>query len=91
MNTTTITLQDRITSSYHYLLDSSGDLVSLTDIRDFLGDVPRAEVDATLIRMDATPAVTIMPEANRKTLTAEDHAAAVIIGGEPNHLIHIKL
>lgn len=91
MATTTITLEDQIRSTYEMLAETTGQWISLVDIREYIGgdDLNRADVDQALRLMDRTPEVTIIPEANRKTLRPKDHAAAVVIGGEANHLIAI--
>jgi hypothetical protein len=82
-------LEARIREVYRDLADEPKAWVSLTDLRPRLGDAPRTEVDEVLRRMDGTPKVTIIPEANQRTLTPEDRAAAVRIGDEENHLISI--
>ncbi|MEC3974099.1 hypothetical protein [Amycolatopsis sp. H20-H5] len=80
-------LEGRIRAAYEELAERPKAWVSLTDLRPLLDGSPRVEVDEVLLRLDGTPEVTIIPEANRKTLTAKDHAAAITIGGEQNHLI----
>ncbi|HEV7976487.1 hypothetical protein [Amycolatopsis sp.] len=82
-------LESRIRGAYRELADEPKAWVSLTDLRVFLAGAPKTEVDDVLRRMDGTPEVTLIPEANQRTLTAEDRAAAVSIGGEDNHLISI--
>lgn len=82
-------LEVRIRAAYRELAGKPGDWVSLTDLRPRLGGAPRAKVDDVLRRMDGTPEVNVVPEANQKTLTAQDRAAAVRIGGEDNHLLSI--
>ncbi|MFC4122027.1 helix-turn-helix domain-containing protein [Nonomuraea zeae] len=65
------------------------DWCSLTDLRKHLTDYPRQLVDETLVRMERTPDVNIVPEANQKTLTEEDWEAAVSLGGQRKHLFCI--
>jgi hypothetical protein len=86
---TAIDLETRIREVYRDLADEPKAWVSLTDLRPRLGDTPKTEVDEVLRRMDGTPEVTIIPEANQRTLTPKDRAAAVLIGDEENHLIAI--
>lgn len=84
------TIKARIQSAYQALRHPINEWVSLTDLRPLLGDADTADVDAVLKEMSRTREADIVPESNRKTLTDADHAAAVRIGGEPNHLISIR-
>lgn len=64
--------------------------LSLVALRAALADVNRSELDAALKAQFRTRRVGLIPEDNRKALTAEHHAAAIEIGGEDKHLIRIK-
>ncbi|HEY2060397.1 hypothetical protein [Amycolatopsis sp. NBC_01480] len=77
---------DRVRRAYADLAAEPEDWVSLTDLRRQLDGLPRHEVDQVLKDLDGKGG-TLIPEANQKTLTAEDRAAAVRIGGEDNHLL----
>ena len=83
------TVEERIRAAYDVLAPRPGGWVSLTRLRAEL-DVPRADVDAALVALHRTPGVSVIPEENQKTLTAEDRAAAVVIGDRPKHLIAIE-
>lgn len=64
--------------------------VKLSDLRRHLGDTfTRKEVDATLTHMISMPDVSLVPESNRKTMNAQDHAAAVTIGDQEKNLIQV--
>jgi hypothetical protein len=63
--------------------------VSIAKVRSRLGDVPRQQVDETLIRMERLRDVNIVPEANQRMLTPQDQESAVIIGGQDKHLLWI--
>jgi hypothetical protein len=63
--------------------------VKLSALRPWLGDTPRAAVDAALDRMIEQPDVHLMAELNRRILTDDARSAAVEIGGEPRHLLMI--
>lgn len=65
------------------------DWCSLTSLRKYLAEYPRQLVDETLARMERTPNVNIVPEANQKVLTDEDWDAAVWVGGQRKHLFCI--
>lgn len=87
---TTAEIEIRIRTAYLKLARSPRDWVGLVDLRPLLGDVPTPEVDAVLKELSRVGQVHLVPESNRKTLTAEDHVAAIRIGGEDNHLISIE-
>ena len=63
--------------------------MSLTALRAEVTD-PRADVDAALVALHRTPGVSVIPQEDQKVLTAEDRAAAVVIGDRPKHLIAME-
>jgi hypothetical protein len=79
-----------IRDAYDRLPGPSGGWVGLADLREELVGVSRAAVDAELERMAGTPGVHIQAEANQKTLTEADRAAAVRFGGDERHLLMIE-
>jgi len=81
--------EDRIRSAYRDLAARPGGWVPLARLRAAV-DLPRDDVDAALRALHRTPGVSVIPEENQKTLTAEDRAAAVLIGDRPKHLIAIE-
>lgn len=85
-------IQNRARDAYNKLAREPGDWVKLARLRDRMGkDLPRAGVDEALRRMAIAPGanVAIAPEADQKTLTDADRAAAVEIGGRKKHMIAI--
>ncbi len=64
--------------------------VSLTKLRESLTDLPRAEVDDMLRRMNRMPDINLVPESNQRALSAEDRAAAINIGDQDKHMILIE-
>jgi hypothetical protein len=82
-------LEARVRAAYAELAPRPGSWVGLARLRPLLGDVPRGQVDETLIRMERLPDVNIVPESNQKTLTPGDREAGVIIGGQEKHLLWI--
>ncbi|GAA3095556.1 MULTISPECIES: hypothetical protein [Nonomuraea] len=82
-------VEERIRAAYTALAARPGAWVSLTDVRDRLPDVPRSDVDATLVRMERLPDVNLVPESNQKTLGPRDRDAAVVIGDQAKHLLWI--
>ncbi|MDZ4267505.1 MAG: hypothetical protein U1D00_17750 [Mycobacterium sp.] len=81
--------EDRIRDVYRRLAPRPGGWVSLTLLRAEL-EVPRADVDAALAALHRAPGVSVIPQEDQKVLTAEDRAAAVVIGDRPKHLIAIE-
>lgn len=51
----------------------------------------REDVDAALDRMIEDPDVHVQAELNQRHLTDEDRAAAIMMGGEPRHLINTRV
>jgi hypothetical protein len=84
-------VEDRIRSAYHDLVAEPSGWVGLRRLRERLADVPRADVDAALLRLGLGPDVYLEREMNQKSLTDEDWAAAIRVGGEPKHLLSIAV
>jgi hypothetical protein len=84
-----VELENRIRSVYQELAGKPGPWVSLATLRPLLNGVRRTEVDEVLRRMTRSRDVSIIPESNQKTLTDEDRAAAVRVGGKDKHLLSI--
>jgi len=82
-------LETRIRVAYRELVKEPRGWVGLVDLRPKLG-APAAEVDAVLKELSRAGKVHLVPEDNRKALTAADHEAAIRIGGEDNHLLSIE-
>ncbi|MEV6909289.1 hypothetical protein [Amycolatopsis sp. NPDC051071] len=87
---TTDEIESRIRIAYRKLSRSPRDWVGLVDLRPMLGEASTVDVDAVLKELSRSGQVHLVPESNRKTLSAADHAAAVRIGGEDNHLLSIE-
>lgn len=81
---------DRVREAYDQIAKQPGDWVSLTDLRKRLDGMSRQEQDQTLMEMALSFGATFVPEDNQKTLTDEDRAAAIYLGGEHKHLIGIE-
>ncbi|WP_410640677.1 hypothetical protein [Amycolatopsis sp. lyj-346] len=72
-------------------LAAEGAWVGLAELRRELGDVDHTEVTRVLRDMNRNdPNVHMVPEDNLKALRAEDHAAAVHIGGDDQHVMRIE-
>lgn len=87
---TTEEIESRIRTAYRKLAPAPRDWVGLVDLRPMLGDAPTKDVDKVLKELSKAKQVQLVPESNRRALTAADHAAAIRIGGEDNHLLLIE-
>jgi hypothetical protein len=76
--------------TYRRLAKPAGSWVGLADIREHLGDIPRAEVDGVLRLMARMPGIHIEEETNQKSLTRRDREAAVTIGNRAQHVLSIE-
>jgi len=83
-------LEDRIRSAYGKLATEPAGWVSLADLRELLGDIPRGELDTALKWMAVQPGVRLIPVANLKSLSTRDREAALRFGGEDNHAMAIE-
>lgn len=78
----------KMKKGYDQLAKEPGGWVSMTDLRSMFPDASKAEFDKMVKDLDGQGA-TAIPESNQKMLTTADRAAAVNIGGEPNHLFQM--
>jgi hypothetical protein len=83
-------LESVIRAAYLALSVKPQDWVRLAKLRPELNGADKAEVDAVLVEMVKTGTVHLAPDSNRKVLTEADHAAALRIAGEDNHLVAIE-
>jgi hypothetical protein len=86
---TDLDMEERIRKAYTAVAKRPGSWVMLSRLRDAVGAVDRADVDAALIRLNRAPDVHIIPESNQKALTPAERAAAVSIGNQDRHAISI--
>jgi hypothetical protein len=63
--------------------------VPLVELRRSLARHPRALVDEALCWLARQEDVHLWSEADQKRLTADDRAAALVLGGVPRHLLLI--
>ncbi|WP_328645217.1 hypothetical protein OHS58_34090 [Amycolatopsis sp. NBC_00348] len=83
--------EGRVRDAVVKLAKEEGEWVGLVDLRKALGDVDHDELTRVLRDMNRDdPNVHFVPEDNRKALTDEDHAAAVEIGGDAQHIMRIE-
>jgi hypothetical protein len=84
-----VDLEERIRVAYRELVKEPRGWVGLVDLRPKLG-APAAEVDVVLKELSRAGKIHLVPEDNRKALTAADHEAAIRIGGEDNHFVSFE-
>jgi hypothetical protein len=83
-------VESRVRQTYSRLVGRPGGWLGLAKLRGELAEVPRANLDATLVRLYRAHGVSLIPEENQKTLTTADREAAVEIGFQDMHLIAIQ-
>ncbi|MFD2792967.1 hypothetical protein ACFS27_05335 [Promicromonospora vindobonensis] len=84
-----VDITDRIRAAYAALAAAPGSWVGLARLRPAVADIPRVDLDATLLRLVLEREVRLDPEFDQKTLTAADRAAALRMGGTDVHLMSI--
>lgn len=84
--TTVVDTETRIRTAY---AAQGARTVKLADLRALV-DAPRAEFDAALARMATMPGVHVRSEADQKTLTDQDRAAALMLAGTDRHTLLIE-
>lgn len=84
---------DRIRDVYAELAETGagpkGRWIDLADLREQLGDLPRAEVDQALRGLIDDDRVRLEPEPHRHRLGDRERDAAIRIGGEDRHKLWI--
>jgi hypothetical protein len=83
-------LEPHIRAAYAKLARRPRDWVRLAELRPMLDGASREDVDGVLRDMSRARQAHLVPDSNRKVLTEADHAAAIRIGGEDNHLLAIE-
>jgi len=83
-------LESVIRAAYQVLSVKPQDWVRLAKLRPELNGADKEDVDEVLLEMVKTGEVHLAPDSNRKVLTEADHAAAIRIAGEDNHLVAIE-
>jgi hypothetical protein len=83
-------LETQIRHAYRKLAPKPGDWVHLAKLRPLLNGASKEDVDGVLKTLGRRQEVTLAPNPDRKAVEADDRAAAVVIGGDENHLISIE-
>lgn len=64
--------------------------VRLSALRKALPAISRQQLDSTLIEMQREHRLVLFREDNTPALTPEDHAAALLVGDSPRHLVYLE-
>ncbi len=84
-------LSTRVVAAYEKKAAGTNGWVKIADLRVALSRAAkRPEIDAALIGLADAKRIILIPEENQQTLTRRDRDAALLYGGEPNHLIRIE-
>jgi hypothetical protein len=79
-----------IEAGYRSLAASSGEFVSLRELRLRLPGRPRPDVDAALAALFTAQRINLIPQSDQRAMSDADRDAGVRIGGEHKHLISIE-
>jgi hypothetical protein len=89
-STSRIPLEDRIRKVY---LEATGGVwnqrVRLSDLRSRLGDVAKDALDAALLKMQQASKLVLFRLDNQREITDADRKAALHVGDEPRHVLHM--
>jgi hypothetical protein len=83
-------LETRVRLAYRKLAAKPGDWVRLAKLRPLLDGASAEDIDGVLKTLGRKQEVTLAPNPNGKEVTPDDRAAAVLIGGDENHVISIE-
>ena len=64
--------------------------VRLSALRERLGDVPRSQLDASLLEMQAATQLVLYRLDNPADLEPADDDAALLVAGNPRHLVYLE-
>ncbi|MFD4457224.1 hypothetical protein [Nocardia sp. NPDC058480] len=80
----------QIIRKYTELTKGKPDQVRLSELRNRLPHIPPADFSDAMVRLADRDGVHVRAEADRKTLTDDDHAAAIVLGGTARHLLTVE-
>lgn len=64
--------------------------VLLADLRQHLSEVPRQSLDAALNAMELAQKLALMPLDDPQAIRPADQQAAIVVGGEPRHILYLE-
>ncbi len=80
----------QILRKYAEITKGKPDQVRLAELRGRLPHIPPSDFAVAVITLADHDGVHVRAEADRKTLTDDDHAAAVTLGGTARHLLTVE-
>lgn len=80
----------QVLRKYAEITKGEPDQVRLSELRIRLPHIPPADLSEAVMRLADRDGVHVRAEADRKTLTDDDHAAAVVLGGTARHLLTVE-
>jgi len=80
----------QVEAAHRKLTRGRGGSVRLAVLREALAGIPREDVDHALETLARRDGVHVWAEADQKTLTEDDHAAAIVLGSTVRHLLTIE-
>ncbi|MFC8042881.1 hypothetical protein [Nocardia sp. NPDC057353] len=80
----------RVVAAYEAVANGGGQPIRLAVLRERLTDVSRNEFDIAIEQLARREGMHVRSEADQKTLTQQDHDAAVVLGGTARHLLTIE-
>ncbi len=84
-------LEKRIREAYSKISGGRDDTrVRLSELRQYLGDISRTEIDKILSVMQQAGKLTLMPLDNPQEIHPEDEKAAIDLGGPKRHILYMK-
>ena len=86
-----VDLETKIRTAYYKASGGKWNVrVRLTELRKQLPDVPRAELDTMLLKMQKDEKLVLYPLDYRPEIKPEDEQAAIDIGGYKNHIVYME-
>ncbi|HCU49616.1 MAG TPA: hypothetical protein DGG94_07425 [Micromonosporaceae bacterium] len=82
-----VNVQARIRNAYKRLRRDPIIWVGLAELRADLDYISTPDVDQALQQLLEKKKIRLIPEENQKTITSADQDAAIVVSGEPKHLI----
>ncbi|MDV3351892.1 hypothetical protein QGP82_24525 [Leptothoe sp. LEGE 181152] len=89
--TDTNLLQEKICEAYSKISEGDYDVgVRLAELRQYLGDLPRANIDQALGAMELAKKLILMPINDPQAISLDDETAAIDVDGEKRHIIYME-
>jgi hypothetical protein len=84
-------LEEKIREAYLEVSGGSYNVrVRLSELRQHLEDIPRADIDRMLGEMELAGRLVLMPINDPQDISSEDEKAAIDVGGHKRHVIYMK-